>query len=322
MSLLRALLRREPDAPAPKRTRGARSVSAPPEPPASSWPAVVGPADAILYGTVIALIAFGVVMVYSASSVFASQRFDDGMFFLVRQGIFALVALPLIVALARVDYHRYRPLTYPLLIVVGRAHARDHARLRPHRRRRHPVDRGRAGAHPTRGDGEGRDDLLPRLLALQEAREDQELQHRLSPARDRRQRAHAALPQAARLRQRRDDRSLDVRALVHRGARSSGYIHRRRHRGAPRHLRAHRQLSDAHAPDPEFHGAVREPARGRLPGRRVAAELRLRRFRRGSGSATVGRSCSTSPKRTPISSARSWAKSSASSGSRCSSSRS
>ncbi|MGE3636539.1 MAG: putative lipid II flippase FtsW, partial [Sandaracinaceae bacterium] len=78
----------------------------------------VGPADAVLYGAVIALIAFGVVMVYSASSVFASQRYEDGAFFLVRQGVFALIALPLIVAIARIDYHRYRALTYPILAVV------------------------------------------------------------------------------------------------------------------------------------------------------------------------------------------------------------
>ncbi|MFK7984948.1 MAG: putative lipid II flippase FtsW [Sandaracinaceae bacterium] len=85
----------------------------------SLWPKVIGPADAVLYGTVIALIAFGVVMVYSASSVFASQRYDNGYFFLMRQGVFSLIAFPLIVAIARIDYHRYRPFTYPLLAVVG-----------------------------------------------------------------------------------------------------------------------------------------------------------------------------------------------------------
>ena len=105
MSKLRALVGRREGVPAsPPRRR----------------PEVLGPADAVLYGTVIALIAFGVVMVYSASAVFASQRYDDGTFFLLRQGTFALVALPLMVALARIDYHRYRPFTYPLLFgVIG-----------------------------------------------------------------------------------------------------------------------------------------------------------------------------------------------------------
>ncbi len=102
MGLIRKLLSREPgDA-------------------TSAAPAVVGPADAILYGTVIALIAFGVVMVYSASAVFAAQTYGNGYFFLIRQGVFALVAIPMMVAIARVDYHLYRPFTYPLLAgVVG-----------------------------------------------------------------------------------------------------------------------------------------------------------------------------------------------------------
>ena len=97
---------------------GRRASSAPPAAPRPGSPKVVGPADALLYGAVIALIAFGVVMVYSASAVFASQRYDNGYFFLVRQGIFALVALPMIVAIARVDYHLYRKLTYPILAGV------------------------------------------------------------------------------------------------------------------------------------------------------------------------------------------------------------
>ncbi|MGF1465746.1 MAG: putative lipid II flippase FtsW [Sandaracinaceae bacterium] len=83
-----------------------------------AYPPVVGPADALLYGAVIALIAFGVVMVYSASAVFASHTYGSGAYFLIRQGIFAVVALPLIVVVARVDYHHYRPWTYPILAGV------------------------------------------------------------------------------------------------------------------------------------------------------------------------------------------------------------
>ncbi|MBX3275834.1 MAG: putative lipid II flippase FtsW [Sandaracinaceae bacterium] len=119
MSLLNAILRRgragERDA---LRTTSVPPAERAPAAPAAAVPRVVGPADAVLYGTVIALIAFGVVMVFSASSVFASQRYDNGFFFLVRQGAFALVALPMMVAIARVDYHRYRPFTYPLLAGV------------------------------------------------------------------------------------------------------------------------------------------------------------------------------------------------------------
>jgi cell division protein FtsW len=83
---------------------------------APAWPEVTGPADALLMGTVIALVAFGVVMVYSSSAVFAFQKYGSGQHFLIRQAIFAAAGLPLIVALARIDYHRLRVLTYPFLL--------------------------------------------------------------------------------------------------------------------------------------------------------------------------------------------------------------
>lgn len=119
MSRLRALLNLGKAADSKRRSVAAATDVERPK-PRSGYPKVVGPADALLYGTVITLIAFGVVMVYSASAIFASQLYDNGYFYLIRQGIFALVALPLMVAVARVDYHRYRPLTYPLLAgVVG-----------------------------------------------------------------------------------------------------------------------------------------------------------------------------------------------------------
>jgi len=76
---------------------------------------VLGPADALLTGVVVALVAFGVVMVYSASAVYAAQQYEDGHHFLVRQGIYAVTGLLLLVAVARIDYHRYQLLTYPVL---------------------------------------------------------------------------------------------------------------------------------------------------------------------------------------------------------------
>jgi cell division protein FtsW len=76
---------------------------------------LLGPADPLLMATVLALVAFGVVMVYSASAVFASQVFHDGQHFLVRQAIYAAVGLLLVIALARLDYRRLRALAYPML---------------------------------------------------------------------------------------------------------------------------------------------------------------------------------------------------------------
>jgi cell division protein FtsW len=90
-------------------------ASAAPDAPEKSAPSV-GPADAVLAGVVVALVAFGVVMVYSASAVYAGQIVGDGQYFLVRQGVFATAGLFLVVAGARFDYHDLAKLTYPILV--------------------------------------------------------------------------------------------------------------------------------------------------------------------------------------------------------------
>lgn len=78
----------------------------------SAFPKVIGPADPVLTAVVVGLVAFGVVMVFSASAVFASQRYEAPFHFLIRQGIFAFVGLAVMLAVARIDYHRYRRFTY------------------------------------------------------------------------------------------------------------------------------------------------------------------------------------------------------------------
>ena len=83
-----------------------------------SWPKVLGPADGVLFGAVLALIVFGVVMVFSASSVRAVRVYGDGHHFLIRQVVYAAIGIPLLVVLARVDYHRYRALGKPVLFVA------------------------------------------------------------------------------------------------------------------------------------------------------------------------------------------------------------
>ncbi len=82
-----------------------------------NWPRVVGDVDPVLFGAVVALIVFGVVMVYSASSVRAQHEFHDGQHYLFRQGVYALAGIPLLVGLSRVDYHRYQMLGKPLLFI-------------------------------------------------------------------------------------------------------------------------------------------------------------------------------------------------------------
>ncbi len=80
-----------------------------------AMPKVVGGVDPIMMAVVVALVAFGVVMVYSASAVYANRQYGDGHYFLIRQGIFATLGLLTMMAVARFDYHRYRLFTYPAL---------------------------------------------------------------------------------------------------------------------------------------------------------------------------------------------------------------
>ena len=74
-----------------------------------------GPVDPVLAAITIALIGFGVVMVYSASVIEATVVFRDPQYFLKRQAAYAAVSLGVLWILSRVDYHRLRPLTYVVL---------------------------------------------------------------------------------------------------------------------------------------------------------------------------------------------------------------
>lgn len=65
----------------------------------------------------VALTCFGVVMVYSSSSIMAAKRYSDGFFFLKRQGIFALAGFAAMAVIMRIDYRRLRHLSVPFLLL-------------------------------------------------------------------------------------------------------------------------------------------------------------------------------------------------------------
>jgi cell division protein FtsW len=79
----------------------------------------LGPVDPVLAAVVIALIGFGVVIVYSASAVQGTVQHNDPEFFLRRQAIYALVSVAVVFLASRFDYHRLYKLTYPVLGIVG-----------------------------------------------------------------------------------------------------------------------------------------------------------------------------------------------------------
>jgi cell division protein FtsW len=61
------------------------------------------------------LVAFGLVMVYSASSARALLSSDAPSYYLKRQAVYALMGLVALVVLSRIDFHRLRHATGPLL---------------------------------------------------------------------------------------------------------------------------------------------------------------------------------------------------------------
>jgi cell division protein FtsW len=75
--------------------------------------------DPVLAATVVGLVGFGVVMVFSASAVQATVQYHDPQFFLKRQAAYAAVGLLATWIVSRIDYHRFYKLTYPVLVAVG-----------------------------------------------------------------------------------------------------------------------------------------------------------------------------------------------------------
>ena len=81
--------------------------------------ASAGPMDPVLAAIVVALIGFGVVMVYSASAVQATVQHHDPQFYLKKQVAYAAASLLTLFVVSRIDYHRLYKLTYPMLFGVG-----------------------------------------------------------------------------------------------------------------------------------------------------------------------------------------------------------
>ncbi len=77
------------------------------------------PVDVVLAAIVIALLGFGIVMVYSASAVQATLHHHDPQFFLKRQAAYGATALAVFFGVSLVDYHRLYKLTYPVLVGVA-----------------------------------------------------------------------------------------------------------------------------------------------------------------------------------------------------------
>ena len=70
----------------------------------------------LLVVVTLGLVAFGLVMVYSASSARAALAADDPAYYLKRQAAYALLGIVALAVLSRTDFRRLRYLVPPLLL--------------------------------------------------------------------------------------------------------------------------------------------------------------------------------------------------------------
>ena len=63
--------------------------------------------DKVLFFTVIILSLFGLLMIYSSSSVWALFKFNDSFHYVKYQGIFFLIGLFVMIFVSKIDYHLY-----------------------------------------------------------------------------------------------------------------------------------------------------------------------------------------------------------------------
>ena len=73
--------------------------------------------DKTLFAVTLVLLFIGLVMVFSASAVMATERFDSPYTFVIRQLMWAVAGMIAMVIAMKVDYNRYKQPAE-----IGRAH--------------------------------------------------------------------------------------------------------------------------------------------------------------------------------------------------------
>ena len=72
----------------------------------------------VLFFTVIILSLFGLLMIYSSSSVWALFKFNDSFHYVKYQGIFFLIGLFVMIFVSKIDYHLYYKYSNKILFVA------------------------------------------------------------------------------------------------------------------------------------------------------------------------------------------------------------
>jgi cell division protein FtsW len=92
-----------------------QALKAPIEEPVPAAP-VAPEHDIVMFAAVLALVGIGIVMVYSASAVYATQKFGSATYFLKRDLLWAGLGLCAMTIAMRTDFGAYRRWSYALLI--------------------------------------------------------------------------------------------------------------------------------------------------------------------------------------------------------------
>ena len=73
--------------------------------------------DLILLLVTLLLVTVGTVMIYSSSSILATERFHDGQFFLKKQLFFLVLGFLMMVLMTRIPYYQLRKLAWPGIVL-------------------------------------------------------------------------------------------------------------------------------------------------------------------------------------------------------------
>lgn len=79
------------------------------------WPLPAQGVDLFLLVTVVGMVLFGLLMVYSSSFIYAQERTGDGLAFIKKQLLFSGLGLAALLGVCRVDYRRWASWAYPIL---------------------------------------------------------------------------------------------------------------------------------------------------------------------------------------------------------------
>jgi cell division protein FtsW len=81
----------------------------------SSWSLPVQGIDVVLLLVVVAMVLFGLLMVYSSSFIYAQEKTGDGFAFIRKQVIYAGMGFLTLFGVCRIDYRRWSKWAYPVL---------------------------------------------------------------------------------------------------------------------------------------------------------------------------------------------------------------